>query len=408
MEGEPTLKQSLHHSKNNPSPLLSEKSSLLQKQIWLDAYQQLYHRHPNKSIDQKIKATIYWLENSIHHKNSSTIILSKLFNDKFFIEIISYLVEKRYADIFQTHLSIKDRIEFLSFVVEKAPNATWLYTGQIDLDFKSWSKYMQQHYISTIDDTVLAGIILKLLKRYDFSSQLARTLVKKLIHSSLHEVDLKFTLCSNEHHLLNKDLQIIPYFYARYQTNYMIGYRSTKRAALEHIKYLNIQLTEMLPFVRWSGKLFHHSSRIKLLDYELSIYNKRNVRFYMNKQTLRNLVKRYGNLDKYTFLHRTALVNKSELEIIRIYNNELEMLANRYHMVANFYQLEKVCYFARSSFIKTIALKRQTTSKQVIMMLKNKKNNKIGITYLHKGKKYWCHLMTFKDLKNIQRKMRSY
>lgn len=158
----------------------------------------------------------------------------------------------------------------------------------------------------------------------------------------------------------------------------------------------------------WGGKLFHHSSRIKLLDHDLIINSERNAKLYLNKQTLRGLVKRYGNFDSYTFFHRTALANKTELDIIRIYNKELKILANKYYMVANFDQLEKVCYFARSSCINTIALKRQTTSKRVITMLKDNKHNKIGISYLHEGKKHWCYLMTFKDMRNIQRKVRSY
>ena len=408
LEGETALMQSFHHCKNNSSStLLSKKSSMLQKQSWLDAYQQLYRRHPGKSIEQKMETIISQLDKANHHKNSSFTILSELFKDEFFIQLISRIVENRLAEMFPAYPSV-NRNQFLSYVVEKAPHATWFYTGKIDLEFKGWSKYNQQQSIPIIHEAYLAEIFLKFLILHGFSSQQTRTLVSKLSDFFLKEVDSTFALFNNEHHLINEDHPIVPSFYVRYQIHYMIGYKTTKQTALDHIKKLEGELKEKLPFVSWGGKLFHHSSRIKLLGHDLIINSERNAKLYLNKQTLRGLVKRYGNFDSYTFFHRTALANKTELDIIRIYNKELKILANKYYMVANFDQLEKVCYFARSSCINTIALKRQTTSKRVITMLKDNKHNKIGISYLYEGKKHWCYLMTFKDMRNIQRKVRSY
>lgn len=86
---------------------------------------------------------------------------------------------------------------------------------------------------------------------------------------------------------------------------------------------------------------------------------------------------RYGNLESFTMKSRTNLIHKSEIEILKIYNQELIEIANYYRFANNYPHLGKLFYLAEGSFIKTIAQKRKITFKKATIWLRNQKQSAI-------------------------------
>src|SRR5699024_9185277 len=81
----------------------------------------------------------------------------------------------------------------------------------------------------------------------------------------------------------------------------------------------------------------------------------------------------YGNLDTFKIIHRANLINNSELEILYTYNAELRGIANYYKLANNYHHLDKLFHLAESSFIKTIANKRRSTSMKVATSMRSHK-----------------------------------
>ncbi|WP_242219938.1 reverse transcriptase/maturase family protein [Bacillus cereus group sp. BfR-BA-01380] len=212
--------------------------------------------------------------------------------------------------------------------------------------------------------------------------------------------------------------------YVRYADDFVIGIAGSKQSALnvkETIKHflreeLHLDLSEEKTLIT------HLENRIPFLGYEFRRWNEikvkrvnyKNQKHLLEKRTLSGAIKLeipekrikefaikngYGNLDYFKITHRTKLLNNSELEILYTYNAELRGIANYYKLANNYHHLDKLFYLAESSFIKTIANKRRSTSMKVAT---NMRTHKQGVLCLVRKDKHGNeNLHQFVKLKDI-------
>lgn len=182
--------------------------------------------------------------------------------------------------------------------------------------------------------------------------------------------------------------------YVRYADDFVIGIAGSKDCAVnikETIKNflkqeLHLELSEEKTLIN------HLENPISFLGYEFRKWNeiKRTRVLYKNhkQRALSGAIKLeipkrkmkefaikngYGNLDNFKSIHRAKLLNNSELEILCTYNAELRGIANYYKLANNYHHLDKLFYLAESSFIKTIANKRRSTSMKVATSMRTHK-----------------------------------
>jgi group II intron reverse transcriptase/maturase len=186
--------------------------------------------------------------------------------------------------------------------------------------------------------------------------------------------------------------------YVRYADDFVVGIAGSKQSALsikETIKnYLKEEL--LLDLSDEKTLITHLDNPILFLGYEFCRWNEikvtrvlyKNQKHPLKKRTLSGAIKLeipekkikefaltngYGNLDDFNIVHRAKLINNSELEILYTYNAELRGIANYYKLANNYHHLDKLFYLAESSFIKTIANKRKSTSMKVASSMRTHK-----------------------------------
>ena len=106
--------------------------------------------------------------------------------------------------------------------------------------------------------------------------------------------------------------------------------------------------------------------------------------------------KKYGNYQRFTAVHRSLLLNQSEVEIIMAYNAELRGLANYYALAYNVKaRISKLYRLWQLSLFKTLAAKRKTSVQHVAVSLKLEEGN-YGIHYQVKGEQRTLKLFRLK------------
>ncbi len=212
--------------------------------------------------------------------------------------------------------------------------------------------------------------------------------------------------------------------YVRYADDFVIGIAGNKEHAMKIKelagkfleKELALELSEEKTFVT------HLENPIPFLGYEFRTWQEVKVKrvIYKNhgqplkKRTLSGAIKleipskkvkdfalknNYGNLDDFKITHRTKLINNSELEIVMTYNAELRGVANYYKLANNYHHLDKLFYLAESSFIKTMANKRRSTSAKVAnSMRKHKQGVLCLVRHDKKGNKILHQFVRLKDV----------
>ncbi|MFD1705577.1 reverse transcriptase domain-containing protein [Siminovitchia sediminis] len=212
--------------------------------------------------------------------------------------------------------------------------------------------------------------------------------------------------------------------YVRYADDFVIGMAASKQCAMkmkETIKYflkkeLHLELSDEKTLVT------HLKNPIPFLGYEFRRWNEVKVKRVtckkqkhpLKKRTLSGAIKLeipekkikefaikngYGNLDNFKILHRAKLINNSEMEILHTYNAELRGIANYYKLANNYHHLDKLFYLAESSFIKTIANKRRSTSMKVASSMRTHKQGVLSLVRKDKhGNEKLHQFVKLKDL----------
>ncbi|MBT2598187.1 hypothetical protein J7E18_04395 [Oceanobacillus sp. ISL-73] len=172
----------------------------------------------------------------------------------------------------------------------------------------------------------------------------------------------------------------------------LIGINDTKPHALSLLREINDELVHgyIHFFCNIQLNLYHIGDNIDFQKYQLlpkgafgsNPDKNQRLRLIVPKKQMNQWVSRneYGDLQKYISLARRKLLYFSDQRILRIYNEELISFANHYVFAANFNDIEKIVHLAESSFLKTLAFKYKTTSKQIAFSLKQKnQHGRVGL-----------------------------
>ncbi|MFS0751306.1 hypothetical protein [Oceanobacillus sp. 1P07AA] len=176
-----------------------------------------------------------------------------------------------------------------------------------------------------------------------------------------------------------------------YKEELLVGINGAKLHASVLLNHINNELNQngIHSFCNIQSNLRHISDKIYFQKFQL-LYKRNDELVSNRKQQLRLIIpkqqmnqwvsqKGYGDLQKYIPLSRKSLLQFSAQRILRIYNEELISFANHYLFAANFNDIEKIVHLAESSFLKTIAFKYKTTSKQIALSMKQQQNGRMGL-----------------------------
>lgn len=206
-------------------------------------------------------------------------------------------------------------------------------------------------------------------------------------------------------------------WYSRYADDFVLGLIGPKKEATE-IKekittFLKVELElEISP--EKSG-IQHASEGIKFLGYEVVVSsNEKTLKMVINgKATKKRTVKerislrvpisrlkkfteerKYGKWEIHKAVHRPALLNNSDVEIILQYNAELRGLANYYALANNVKRsIDRVINIGHTSLYKTLAAKHKLSVQKVCKWLDKGSYKALR----HKGKEY--KIFATKDIK---------
>jgi RNA-directed DNA polymerase len=138
---------------------------------------------------------------------------------------------------------------------------------------------------------------------------------------------------------------------------------------------------------RWSRRTTVRSIAEKI---ELSIPQEKLAAFCHNKG--------YGNYDQYSMIHRSALLNLSDAEIITIYNAEFRGLVHYYLLAASVKKtLGKLQGIWIGSLLKTLARKHQCSVRKMARKLRVSQGEYL-LTEKHKGKARTVRVFRMKDI----------
>lgn len=212
--------------------------------------------------------------------------------------------------------------------------------------------------------------------------------------------------------------------YVRYADDFVIGIAGSKESACNIKETIKNFLKEELRLDLSEEKtvITHLENPISFLGYEFRRWNEvkvkrvtyKNQKHPLKKRTLSGAIKLeipekkikefavengYGNLENFKIVHRAKLINNSELEILHTYNAELRGIVNYYKLANNYHHLDKLFYLAESSFIKTIANKRRSTSMKVATSMRTHKQGVLCLVRKDKqGNEKLHQFVKLKDL----------
>ena len=177
--------------------------------------------------------------------------------------------------------------------------------------------------------------------------------------------------------------------YVRYADDFLLSFAGPKAEAEEIKKEIRKFLGEKLKLEMSEEKtLITHarSEKAKFLGYEISIFEtkpeKRHVsgkiRYSVPKEVITKAVRRLSKNGKP--VHRTELLNQSDLEIIWMFQSEYLGLVNYYRMAHNIHALSKVGNTYTTSLTKTLAAKLKISVPKVY--------KKYGTTLTQNGVEY--------------------
>ncbi|MEI5905672.1 reverse transcriptase domain-containing protein [Bacillus spongiae] len=314
----------------------------------------------------------------------------------------------------------RDNHTALSQIQKTWTMVTWCIEGKIKglfdhsmLIYLISKKINDRRFLLLIHNALTCGVI---ENWNDSGTSQVGNISPILANIYLHEFDsfidkqIKFSNCNR----VGQKYQKIKFI--RYVDDFVIGISGSKKCALwvkEEIscflkKELRLQLrtdraiiTHLEKPVPFLGYQFRRRKREK---------NNVNFRNQLRNPIVLEIPKRkikafavnhgYGNLNDFTFVHRANLMNHSEVDILTTYNRELRGIANYYMLANNYQHLEKLFNLAQSSFIKTIANKRKSTFKKVILSMRKPKQGYLSI--LGKDKQGNEQLSFFVKLNDLQ------
>ena len=211
------------------------------------------------------------------------------------------------------------------------------------------------------------------------------------------------------HKLLKKQLRNIPckpmdnkkLTFVRYADDWLVGICGNKRECeelkAEIAEFLKTELN--LTLSEEKTLITHSSEKVRFLGYNVSVRRNNEVKGHRMKngkwrksRTLHMKVEltvpHKDKIEKFMFenkvirqkpngefqpIHRTALLNMADFEIVEQYNAEMRGLLNYYNLAVNYHTLNYFCYLMEYSCLKTIANKHKSSIRKIIRQYKDGK-----------------------------------
>lgn len=177
----------------------------------------------------------------------------------------------------------------------------------------------------------------------------------------------------------------ISFEYIRYSNQFVIGLSCSKKTAsliFNQIQQSFLSKFEMTIEKDYSLNLTHFSESVLFLGYHIRKCARTKsmlLEIPLKKLQTLSFENNYGEYNRFIPMHRSKLVNKSEVEILSIYNAELKKVAIYYKLANNWQELDKLFSLAKGSFIKTIALKRKSSSSKVSRRMSSYKQGELCV-----------------------------
>ena len=199
--------------------------------------------------------------------------------------------------------------------------------------------------------------------------------------------------------------------YVRYADDFLVGIIGSKSDALRIKDDLSKFLSEMLNLSLSAEKtlITHSAKRAKFLSFDITVARNNNprrnskgtltrthnysVKLLIPKESWLKRLYAYEVIkirpktpnepEKWYPIARNKIANKTDLEIIQQYNQEVRGLYNYYRIANNAPVLHKFNYFMYYSLLRTLAKKYKKSMKQI--RIKYDIEGKLGVRYKAKG-----------------------
>jgi group II intron reverse transcriptase/maturase len=180
--------------------------------------------------------------------------------------------------------------------------------------------------------------------------------------------------------------------FIRYADDWLVGINGSKADATKLKEWLTTYLRDELQLELSEEKtlITHASKRVRFLGYDIVRWKGTRIRRTRTRVGVRtkrtteyqlalllpydksvSFAKKYGNPQKWHGTHRKPLLRLSELEILMTYNAEIRGFLGYYALADNVkFVAGKILWLTTSSFLRTVANKRQCSLKKVAQNLK--------------------------------------
>lgn len=189
--------------------------------------------------------------------------------------------------------------------------------------------------------------------------------------------------------------------FVRYADDWLAGVCGTKQECMALKEEISAFLSNELKLTLSEEKtlITHSSENVRFLGYDICVRRSQEVRGHKLKngkwRQERSLnmkialtVPHQDKIESFMFakgiirqnpdgkffpIHRTALINLSDVEIVEQYNAEARGLCTYYNLACDYHTLDYFCYLMEYSCLKTIARKHKTSIRKIIAQYKDGK-----------------------------------
>lgn len=209
--------------------------------------------------------------------------------------------------------------------------------------------------------------------------------------------------------------------YCRYADDFVIGVIGTKEDSKDIMDKVRafVQSELNLSVAEAKSGIRHSTEKTRFLGYDMSMYQGERIVKTTRRgrhTTVRSIAEKielsipqeklsafcrnkgYGNYDQFSMIHRSALLNLRDAEIITIYNAELRGLVNYYILAASSKKtLGKLQGIWIGSLLKTLARKHQCSVSKIAKRLRVSPGEYL-LTETHKEKTRTVRVFRMKDI----------
>lgn len=337
-------------------------------------------------------------------------ILTRKIKDSKFINLIRKFLKAGYMEDWKYHATYSGTPQggILSPILAN------IYLNELDMKIEEMKKEFDKHarYTRTHEYGAKSWQIEKIRHKIN---QTANADEKAVLISELKQ--------------LRKELRRIPakdpsdkkIVYVRYADDFLIGVNGTKEECQKIKSLLKEFLTEhlRLELSDEKTKITHSTECARFLGYDVCVrrnneskkrsdgviqrtlsqkvellipFKEKIKRFLLDKKIA--VIDRDGKLKP---MHRNALVNNTDLEIVDSYNAQTRGICNYYSMASNYGKLDYFVYLMEYSCLKTLARKHQTSIGHIIDKYRYGKT--WAIPYETKNGKKYMPIVRLTDLK---------